>query len=195
MINYTENMLSIFNIENRIKTTFPMEIINLLSDSVLCAGGAARSIMTKEQINDYDLFFTDLKSFNETFKKLESISEIKFKCPENKFISLKYKNNKIQLIKPKLYNDPNDLISSFDFTITQFATNGKMLFTYYKSLIHTRKKYLRIHKITYPAASIKRITKYINYGFKPHPDLFTDIVADIWSHSVEIIDPNLVYID
>lgn len=171
-------------------------IMILIGSGVYCAGGAARSFVSGEPIRDYDLFFKnadELRYVRNFFKSRNAL--LKFECPEGKMFSYVYQGIKVQLVCSSFYKDINELLSSFDFTVTQFAFDDQYFYTYYKSLYDCKHKRLRLNKLSFPSASIKRIHKYITYGYIPDANFYTEIVERIHENSDEIIDPQLVYID
>lgn len=168
----------------------------LVCGKVWLAGGAARSIFTKEPINDYDIFFKDYLALLETKQSLEKIKECKlvFACKSNKLFTYKLHGIKIQLITHKFFKNEDELIDSFDFECTRFLTDGITLFTTDIALSDAKRKKLRMHKLSYPAATIKRINKYISRGYTPVQGFYESIVDKIQENK-EIIDSDLVYID
>jgi hypothetical protein len=186
-----------FKISLKRKKIIPNYIDYILNDECILGGGAARSIFTKEKINDYDLFPNSFKKMEEIKSYFLSLgATIKFECPEKKLISLMYKNEKIQLIKTQEYNNVYELLDSFDFTCTQFAYFNNILYVYKSDcLSDAKRKHLILHKLTYPAATIKRINKYVNYGYKTYPSLYSNIAKLIYDRTNTIKDSALVYID
>lgn len=161
-------------------------------ECVCLAGGAARSIicddLINEPINDFDFF---IKS-KEEIQKIKNMCTVNgfvviFECPEGELVSLvrsdqiaipSYcRTEVIQLIYTS-HTSSVDLIISFDFTVCMFAmrrevsilpngTFNKDTAVFTPLAIHDSvNKVLRANVIDYPIATISRISKYVNRGYK-----------------------------
>lgn len=145
-------------------------ILNLIKDwpEIILAGGAIRTILTccHEEVSDYDLFF---KTFSVVpdFRKL--LKEFGYKetyaCPEEKLFTYKKNNQKIQLICETEYNSPQSLIESFDVTACVGAYHQGAVYFSRPFIRAVKTKRLRINNVTFPVATIKRLTKYANKGY------------------------------
>lgn len=135
------------------------------NDSVFIAGGAIRALFTHEPVNDYDLFVTDLEKLGKVhdfYSKDRSytsfFSEFAITYTSNK--------RKVQIISI-LTGTIEKVLSEFDFTVCQFAYDGELFYIYSPICLYDLgNKGLRIHKISYPLASMKHIQKYITKGYK-----------------------------
>lgn len=152
--------------------------LGLVCGGVWLAGGALRTILSKDEIKDYDLFFKDEAFFYATTVHLEVLGAIKtFECPKKELFTYKYGNLKIQLIKKRYYESPEVLLNSFDFTVCQFCWNGRVLFVSSKNSIKDSKnRNLRINEIQYPVASLNRLVKYAKRGYK-YFDALDDFIS------------------
>jgi hypothetical protein len=152
------------------RITFYDFVIDILGvrPGVWLAGGAIRSLFDNTEIEDYDLFFSDYRLYIDTFARLISIHgfEIKFICPEGKLITLKNKAGvKVQLITAQFYQSEVQLINTFDFSVTQFATDGETIFVGSTSIQDAENKVLRLENLSYPVATINRLFKYKKKGY------------------------------
>lgn len=143
---------------------------NILTDGVYLAGGAARSFIDKEEIiSDYDLFFSNEKSYLKTADTLSSLGfKMVFDCPIGLLRTYKNRDMKVQLItpnRPDWFFYPESVLESFDFTATQFLLFKDGLITTKQAISDVRKKILRIHKITHPVSTFKRVIKYKEKGY------------------------------
>lgn len=161
-------------------------IIDLFNEckGLYLAGGAARTIaLGRGDIHDYDLFFCDQISVNRTHEFLLSEGFVNtFECPKGSLRNMEKDGVKLQLITPRFYSNVADLIDSFDFTATQFAiTSASPLLVYSRllSVVDVNEERLRINLLEYPVATLKRVRKYMSYGFDPTPTLFDDISSAI----------------
>ncbi len=140
---------------------------------IILAGGAMRYIVDpdEDEICDFDLFFTDDEAVNFVKEYLESSSYTNtFSCPKGELFSysLPYDNDcfiKVQLINKRVYDDVYDLLESFDFTACQFAWDGETFYTSRQAVKDVKKKYLRLHRMTFPTATFKRMYKYRGKGY------------------------------
>lgn len=188
--NYLKEHLPFVN-EDR--TLFP---------GVVIAGGAVRAYFHAEQIEDFDLFFRRNNDF--TFR--ENIDRVRhtlmdkgfketFVCPEGKLYTYKkdieiditkvthYTKTpiKVQLITEKEFIGVQELLDSFDFTVTQFAYDdeGRVWWSP-QAISDTVDQMLNINKITYPVATLNRIIKYNKKGYNTREAArqFVDMLVD-----------------
>jgi hypothetical protein len=176
-------------------------------DGVYLAGGLLRTITSStEELSpektDIDLFFKDEGSLNRVKSWLE-ITEYKkvYQCPEGKLATYVFLDDedcekwKIQLISVDFYPDTESLIDSFDFTCTMFGTDGKE-FVFHKDAIRdTEEKHLVFHKITYPSSTLRRMMKYSRKGYWMMEEDYQTFVEAVYTHSPDIKDEKLVYVD
>lgn len=160
------------------------------------AGGAVRSIFDNTNIHDYDFYFNSVDIYVKTYMFLNNIgAKLIYRCPLDFLRTYEYNNEKYQLIFHKSFENMQSVIDEFDFTICQLITDSKILIVQNTTLKDIRKKQLKLWSLPYPAATIKRIYKYLNYGFTATPLLYQTIVEKISQKSQEIVDETLVYID
>lgn len=158
--------------------------------SLLIAGGVGKTIIDPSQhLKDIDLFIqfrTPFISFvrdipNASFEafKDEVIEWFKkagydtlFACPERKLFTFMHPNEgiKIQLICEHPYANVDVLLNSFDFTCTRFAldktNDGEyVLYGTMQAIRDVKRRYLRIHRVTYPVATMNRIIKMARRGY------------------------------
>lgn len=168
------------------------------------AGGAVRATLQDQPIkSDYDIFFANEIQLHKCRDELIHIGAKKIKendhnetyffVPDETDPSVKLE---IQLIKHKYYNNVYELLDSFDYTICQFATDGKELVCGPYALWDLARKRLAIHRITYPVASMRRMIKYANKGFTVCGGMLTDFIRRIQNDSNDmIISEKFEYID
>ncbi|MDJ1139647.1 hypothetical protein [Marinicella marina] len=176
-------------------------ILRNIPEAVI-AGGAARSVHTKEEVNDVDVFLVGCSDFKErkemAISALKANAELVFQCPEGLLYSFRTESGlKIQLISKRNYSDVSDLFQSFDFTLCQFAflhSDCSSIWNQDAAQDVTQKE-LKINKITYPVASLKRMSKYISYGYKPSQDFYLQMFTEL--HQFLITDDSdlALYID
>ena len=78
---------------------------------------------------DFDIFFKSVEAQINIKNKLTSTGfEIIYECPNGFLFTYKKNSVKVQLVCRQYFSNPEELISSFDFTVTCAATNGKFLY-------------------------------------------------------------------
>lgn len=154
-------------------------------------GGAIRSLFSGETPNDYDIFFVDQyksirnDTLESTMRDLEERfikqgGKVIFRCPENMLISINLNGAQIQLINRRKapYQNIKHLFDSFDFHVCQFALHRNNVLLTKEALRSLRKKNLTLHRLTYPSATINRLSKYRDKGFYVG-ECIKDIVNDL----------------
>ena len=151
----------------RVDTVREVLDLNILSPSAWLAGGALRTLIDSEDvINDYDLFFQNAESSIAVKNKLLTAGfDCIYECPNGFLFTYRKNSVKIQLICEKTYQNIQELLDSFDFTVTCAATDGE--FVHYSSAFvkDVKKKELRLANLVYPVATLKRIVKYAARGY------------------------------
>lgn len=84
---------------------------------------------------------------------------------------------KIQAIKRYFVNNINELFQSFDFTVTQFATDGNIMVTTRQALKDCEEKRLQMIEGTSRPINALRTIKYTAYGFEPIDALMEEVVT------------------
>lgn len=137
------------------------------------AGGAVRNILMGNPLNcsDIDIFNPDVETYNRTTLNIKgAITRTIDGMVEMSIIDRNMnKNYHIQSIYFKPHANIETLLNSFDFTVSQFATDGKYLITTEQALDDLTNKTIRyiktgdfhLHKAYY------RMAKYCSYGFTP----------------------------
>lgn len=146
------------------------EILNLglLSESVWLAGGALRTLVDSEDVVcDFDIFFKSSEAIVDTKNKLSSAGfENIYECPNGFLFTYRKDSAKIQLVCRSEYTTPERLLDTFDFTAACAATDGNVLYYTFNFVKDVKHKKLRLHGLTYPVATLKRIVKYSRKGYK-----------------------------
>jgi len=95
---------------------------------------------------------------------------------------------KIQAIKRYFVKDIQELFSSFDFTVTQFVTDGNIIVTTREALEDCENHRLRMITDTTRQFSVLRMTKYTAYGFEPDDDLMKQAVTALANNEAVMIE-------
>ena len=93
------------------------ELLRKHPDTVFLAGGFIRSIIAGEPVNDIDLFTPSKELAKDYCEEIKAKDENIFET-ENA-LSIKVGKIQVQFITRWLYDDPAQLIKSFDFTIAK----------------------------------------------------------------------------
>lgn len=166
------------------------------------AGGLLRTVRTGEELSpektDVDIFFSSFKALEVAKSMMVSGYENVYQCPQGKLASYVWTGTekwKVQLISVEFYPSLVELVDSFDFTCTMFGTDGVGYVEGETSLEDATAKHLVWNRVTYPSSSLRRMMKYARKGYWMKEEDYNFFVNSIWSHSGEIKDEALVYVD
>lgn len=162
MNDYDKNNIS----ENAINYFGSMILSELQYNNINCwiAGGAVRDYFMDKKIQaDCDIFFPNSNEF-EKAKNFFIKNNAEVKWESNNGMKVMYNNNVYDLVKV-YYNNPQETIDSFDFTVCMFAVDTDRLYCGESSFEDLKKRQLIIHKITFPESSLKRAFRYYKRGF------------------------------
>lgn len=172
------------------------------------AGGCFKNIFKNEQFKDVDVFFENEDDFDEALKKFEN-NAYYTKIYENEnavgFFDEKFKIA-VDLVRSEFFN-PEQMIRSFDFTITKFALykekvkndenqddeNEKyeLKVVYHRDFFeHLTLNRLVIdeNEIKFPLNTFDRMLRYAKYGYAPCTGTKAKIVRAI--NAVSLPDDN-----
>jgi hypothetical protein len=153
---------------DRCVKVFNEKILNLLSENnITCwvAGGSVRDYFLGLPVKtDIDIFFPDEENY-EKAKNFLINNEAQTVFENNNGCKISYNKSTYDLVK-KYFENPQSTIDAFDFTVSQFAVDIKMVYHGESSFIDLARKQLIINKITYPASTIKRAFRYYEKGFR-----------------------------
>jgi hypothetical protein len=133
-------------------------------DNTWIAGGAIRDAVLKEKISDIDIFGVSkdkLDLFIET--NLKGCKKVYDSDILKTFI---LNGEKVQVIY-RDYLSVQHCLDSFDYTLCQFAFDGKDILCNSQSLLDIFRKKITIHKIDpkFAVNSLRRLQKYIQKGY------------------------------
>lgn len=172
----------------------------LIKDKMWIAGGAIRrTLLNKELDTDVDLFFKDEESLKSYSKELEKIgakiiTENEHQTTFTYHIEKLNKSYLIQAVTISFYDNVEDLLDSFDFTITQFAFDGEILYCGEHSIWDLKSNKLALHKLTYGVATMRRMIKYTNQGFTACAGTMASILEATVANP-GVIQSDIEYID
>ena len=155
-------------------------------------GGAVTSILTKKEINDFDIYFKDRDSFMMSLLDIRGLKdnlpldeypddvEINFQhldqyefhyvCHTEKSITFKPKYSEVlfQLIHQNFYKDVNEVFNDFDFTINMVGYDFELdeVVVHPEAMLHLSQRILVTNSGTkYPLISVLRTNKYQERGY------------------------------
>lgn len=153
-----------------VKTDDLFRILSPIRQDAWCAGGAIRRTLINQSLDsDFDFFFRDADHLAAWETGLPSTLVKVRETEHHKHWRGPVGDSAIpidvQAIRFRFYKSAEDVIDSFDYTITQFALDGDNLVTTPIALWDLGRKRLAIHKVTYPVATMRRLLKYSRQGF------------------------------
>lgn len=171
----------------------PKCVFNLMKeekDSVMLAGGFIRACIANEKIIDIDLFVRQKENAKLYLRRLVKNSGYFIKT-DNAYTVL-CKKQTIQFIHKWVYDRPEDIIPSFDFTVARAViwydgTNWSSLCDdrYYQDLAAKRLVYCSPTRIEEAGGSMLRVLKFYQRGYRIPLDSLGAVIARLNS----AIDP------
>jgi hypothetical protein len=161
--------------------------LGIIGNGCFLGGGALRTLIEDEEVADFDLFFEvdqsepilpsyfhpDLyPNYVAPHTRVEEVKAILrkekfdcvFACPIGSLFSYKKGNMKVQLILHD-FGSPEEIIRKFDISACQAAFDGVNFFCSTNFVRNIKTKRLTLESVTYPVATIKRLSKYEKKGY------------------------------
>lgn len=165
----------------------------------LLRGGFMTAILSEEKDSkDIDFFFTSQKAFDDVVSLLnrpttedkEAWAYSGYKCktsiPDpNKPNNTRYlifehpARPAIQLLKMVWYESAEHVIDTFDLSVCQFAVDNKLFYYNPISFVDLSRKRIVLHRMQFPASTLRRIIKYSKKGFYACPGSLGKICEEI----------------
>jgi hypothetical protein len=151
-------------------------------DGPWVAGGSVRKVWFGKSWTeqDIDFFFANQQQFElfcDNIKKFKTTTTHSTQNAITYDVEIDEKKIKIQAIKKNFYKSYHALLTSFDFNISQFVTDGKIIKATASAIRDCQNNIIRANKSNGKAASLRRILKYAAYGFDPEPKLLIDSIG------------------
>jgi len=151
------------------------------------AGGAVLQWYQDKPVgqSDIDVYFSSKKQMEKLKEKLCGKDSSGFfsigsthgpgyvKLETKNAISIEYKGTTVQLIIARYYDNYDDILNKFDITVCQLTTDGSEIIGGDNTFSDIKNKVLRFN--FYCPAAVKRLLKYITYGYTPIPGTFDEI--------------------
>lgn len=170
-------------IKDKIHKIFSQEFINDINKKggFFIAGGFFTSLVTRKEINDVDIFFTNKESISEFIKWMKD-EEAWCSFISEKSLNYCYKDYKIQLIHYDYYENLSEVFSSFDFTINMAGWDSRTdeIETDENFLVHNSQRYLQFNpKTKFPLISALRVQKMTQRGYYIPKNQFVKIMLAV----------------
>jgi hypothetical protein len=167
-------------------------------DGPWIAGGAIRRTLQQQPLeSDVDYFFRDAdqrKAFGEGMLERRGwiISEKEHATTYG--INHEHGTVIVQAVSMGYYRTLEDVLDSFDFTITQFGFDGNDLVCGPCSLWDLARKRLALHRLTFGVSTVRRLIKYTRQGFTACGGVLASILEETVAHP-EVINREVTYVD
>lgn len=114
-----------------------------------------------------------------------------------KFVNENDRRPDIQVMKMCWYDSPDHVIDTFDFTIVQICADREFIYMNPLTQLDLASKRLVLHRMQFPASTIRRLIKYANKGYYACPGSLVNISKNIqgWAGDTDIDETNFVYLD
>jgi len=173
---------------------------NLSHEGVWLGGGSIRRTLSGMPLDsDFDFFFKDVDTFKSWEASLpKGLSKVKETKHHTEYKGVLEGSDipiVVQAIKFKFYDNAEQVIDSFDYTITQFAFDGTYLFTTPESLWDLGRKRLALHRVTYPVATMRRMIKYSNQGFTACGGCMQELYSLTFDNPEAMAAMDITYVD
>lgn len=140
-----------------------------INRKIWIAGGAVRDWFHTSKKSDCDFFAEDRLTMAELVRWLRKNRQFKHylitKNAIKGYITVNDKKYDVDIVK-KPFQNATDCIENFDFTVCCFAVNADNFYYHISAPFDLLKMKLVINKLPQPIDTLKRLTKYIDKGFK-----------------------------
>lgn len=152
------------------------QLKELVKTKSFLTGGCFKSLVLKEQVNDYDFYFVDQESAGK-FKRIISegirsyvgfsdqmLLKFLFKMQTDNAVTFQMGNKKIQFIT-RFYGLPDQVTEKFDWLHTQNYYIPALDVLKLNESVITNKKLIFNSKATHPVNALKRMLKFVAQGW------------------------------
>jgi hypothetical protein len=165
---------------------------------LMLAGGAIRSLILREKVNDWDLFGASAEQLAAATESLEATYAHRTRTirSKNAYTITAAGRTPIQLITRWTYSAPEDLWRDFDFTIARaviWCEDDKWKSAtdpdYYADLAARRLRYRSPTRLEDAGGSMMRVLKFLRAGYIIAPEQLALVMARItgrirWDHNM-----------
>ncbi len=177
-----------------------MRVYEALGGGAWMAGGAIRRTLIGQALDsDFDFFF----------KSAEALADWESGLPSGLNLVRETEHHKhwrgtiagsdlpidVQAIRFRFYENAEQVIDSFDYTVTMFVLDGDDMVTTPYALWDLGRRKLAVHKISYPVATMRRLLKYTKQGFTACAGCLQSILKETASSPEAMSQLDIEYVD
>ena len=150
------------------------------------AGGAITSAITREKINDYDIFSPTPEKLRDKLKEAIGYSTFEHDFFTNFWVAGK----KIQVITRYSPESPQAIFNTFDFTIVCGAYDGKEFYCHDRFWQDIANRRLVVNELFFPLKTMERVAKYSRRGYTVCPVGLLNIAKAIHALQIDWDNPS-----
>lgn len=200
---YVSTPIDEYNTGRHVIPVYSTALFKALPDGAICAGSYLTQIFDQTiKCNDIDIFFQTGSAFMNTLQTIlrmsndidspfygysairqdiddiELVDNIHVINIDSKFDSLR---PSIQLIKLFYFEEPSDVIDSFDMTMVQVAATNQHILYNPMSFLDIKDKRIVFNKLHGPLHTMRRLLKYTTRGYKLDDASIIELLKEIQS--------------
>lgn len=177
-----------------------MRVYEALGGGAWMAGGAIRRTLIGQALDsDFDFFFKSAEALAEWESGLPSGLKLVRETEHHKHwrgtIAGSDLPIDVQAIRFRFYDNAEQVIDSFDYTVTMFVLDGDDMVTTPYALWDLGRRKLAVHKISYPVATMRRLLKYTKQGFTACAGCLQSILKETASSPEAMSQLDIEYVD
>lgn len=143
------------------------------------AGGILQKLYHNNDVglSDWDIWFKNLEQYKTANSILLTIDNTPIRTQNACTYSVPHNGQKykVQLIKTEFFNNAQQVIDYFDFTVCQIATDGINMLYGNNTIKDLNKKRLSLVSNNVKNTLLMRLVKYVAYGYHPTKELISSI--------------------
>lgn len=175
-------------------------VVKAIGAGAWLAGGAIRRTLIGHAMDsDFDFFFASADALKAWEGRLPYSLKLVRETEHHKHYRGTIEGSElpidVQAIRFKFYETAEQVIDSFDYTVTMFCLDGTSLVTTPYALWDLGRKRLAVHRITYPVATMRRLLKYTKQGFTACSGCLQSILTETVASPEAMGQLDITYID
>lgn len=170
----------------RVVSRLPRDLAAMVTGNVILGGGFIRDVISGEKPSDIDLFVSSKEEAESLRAAICGSSECDVVTTDNAITITRGRGLSIQIITRWLFDSPQALLGSFDFTVCCAAvfSNGGHWDSlvdpcFYSDLAARRLSYRSPKREEEPGGSLIRSYKFASRGFYVSPESIAKLVARV----------------
>lgn len=162
------------------------------AENTFIAGGAVRDFVMNRKATDVDIFCANRAAFEAQKSILWDTGYVGSRGNKD-FTEFKRGDRIVQVIGFRWFQTIEEVIDSFDFTVSQFGLKDGKIVATEQALVDAMAMRLVVHKVTYPVSTLRRLNKYIQKGFVACNGTYKQLVEGC--RLAEEVNLNVEYVD